>query len=196
MKPESVYNNLKAIDVRPKAEKKGRADYLSWAHAWDMLKSNYPQAQRIIYESEHTGLNYFTDGKTAYVKVGIVVNDLEHIDMLCVMDHRNKSIPIEKLCSFEVNKTIQRATAKAIAMHGLGLSLWTGEDVPSQPSEAKEEAPKEVKRLKLEVDDDNWAKVLKYVVANKDKDFDTLVKQLRTKYTVSADVKKALKENV
>ena len=50
MKPESVYNNLKAIDVRPKAEKKGRADYLSWAHAWDMLKSNYPQAQRIIYE--------------------------------------------------------------------------------------------------------------------------------------------------
>jgi hypothetical protein len=46
MKPESVYNNLKAIDVRPKAEKKGRADYLSWAHAWDMLKSNYPQAQR------------------------------------------------------------------------------------------------------------------------------------------------------
>lgn len=85
MKMESIYNNLKAIDVRPKAEKKGRADYLSWAHAWDMLKSNYPQAQRIIYESEHTGLNYFTDGKTAYVKVGIVVNDMEHIDMLPVM---------------------------------------------------------------------------------------------------------------
>ena len=196
MKMESIYNNLKAIDVRPKAEKKGRADYLSWAHAWDMLKSVYPQAQRVIYESEHMGLNYFTDGKTAYVKVGIVVNDLEHIDMLCVMDHRNKSIPIEKLCSFEVNKTIQRATAKAIAMHGLGLSLWTGEDVPSPPSEAKEEPPKEVKRLKLEIDDGNWAKVLKYVVANKDKDFDTLVKQLRTKYTVSATVQKALKENV
>jgi hypothetical protein len=199
MKMESVYNNLKAIDVRPKAEKKGRADYLSWAHAWDMLKSNYPQAQRIIYESEHTGLNYFTDGKTAYVKVGIVVNDLEHIDMLCVMDHRNKSIPIEKLCSFEVNKTIQRATAKAIAMHGLGLSLWTGEDIPTPPSEVKDtpsKSPSEPQRISLEVDDENWGKVLKFVVANKDKGMDELLNQLRTKYKVSTKVQKALKDNV
>ena len=197
MKPESVYNNLKAIDVRPKAEKKGRADYLSWAHAWDMLKSNYPQAQRIIYESEHTGLNYFTDGKTAYVKVGIVVNDLEHIDMLCVMDHRNKSIPIEKLCSFEVNKTIQRATAKAIAMHGLGLSLWTGEDIPTPPTEAKEAPSKEVKKkITLKVDDENWGKVLKYVVANKEKGVDSLLKELRVKYSVSATVKKEIEANL
>jgi len=197
MKMESVYNNLKAIDVRPKAEKKGRADYLSWAHAWDMLKSVYPQAQRIIYESEHTGLNYFTDGKTAYVKVGIVVNDLEHIDMLCVMDHRNKSIPIDKICSFEVNKTIQRATAKAIAMHGLGLSLWTGEDIPTQPSEAKDTPSDEPKKkITLKVDDENWAKVLGYVVANKEKGIDNLLKDLRTKYSVSASVKKELESNL
>lgn len=200
MKHESVYNSLKAIDVRPKAEKKGRADYLSWAHAWDMLKTNYPQAQRIIYESEHTGLNYFTDGKTAYVKVGVVVNDMEHIDMLPVMDHRNKSIPVDKICSFEVNKTIQRATAKAIAMHGLGLSLWTGEDTPSQPSEAKEApskpAEKSGQRISLEVDDENWAKVLKYVVANKELGIDELLKNLRTKYKVTTSVQKALKENL
>lgn len=199
MKMESVYNNLKAIDVRPKAEKKGRADYLSWAHAWDMLKSNYPQAQRIIYEQPETGLNYFTDGRTAYVKVGIVVNDLEHIDMLCVMDHRNKSIPIDKIDSFEVNKTIQRATAKAIAMHGLGLSLWTGEDIPTPPSEAKDtpsKSPSEPQRISLEVDDENWGKVLKFVVANKDKGIDELLKQLRTKYKVSTKVQKALKDNI
>jgi len=199
MKMESVYNSLKAIDVRPKAEKKGRADYLSWAHAWDILKSNYPQAQRIIYEHEHTGLNYFTDGKTAYVKVGIVVNDLEHIDMLCVMDHRNKSIPTDKICSFEVNKTIQRSTAKAIAMHGLGLSLWTGEDIPTPPSESKDTPSKstdEPQRISLEVDDENWGKVLKFVVANKDKGIDELLKQLRTKYKVSTKVQKALKDNI
>ena len=199
MKPESIYNNLKAIDVRPKAEKKGRADYLSWAHACDMLKSNYPQAQRIIYEQPETGLNYFTDGKTAYVKVGIVVNDLEHIDMLPVMDNRNKSITIDKVCSFEVNKTIQRSTAKAIAMHGLGLSLWTGEDIPSQPSEAKDAPSKsssETTRISLDVDDDNWGKVLKYVVENKGEGFDNLLKQLRTKYKVSAPVQKALKDNL
>lgn len=197
MKHESVYNSLKAIDVRPKAEKKGRADYLSWAHAWDMLKSHYPQAQRIIYEQPETGLNYFTDGKTAYVKVGVVVNDLEHIDMLPVMDHRNKSIPVDKIDSFEVNKTIQRATAKAIAMHGLGLSLWTGEDIPSQPSEAKDTPSNEPKqRISLEVDDENWGKVLKYVVANKELGIDELLKNLRTKYKVSTKVQKALKDNI
>jgi hypothetical protein len=113
------------------------------------------------------------------------------------MDHRNKSIPIEKLCSFEVNKTIQRATAKAIAMHGLGLSLWTGEDVPSQPSEAKEAPSKEVKeRISLEVDDENWAKVLKFVVASKDKGMPYILEQLRTKYKVSTKVQKALKDNI
>lgn len=197
MKHESVYNSLKAIDVRPKAEKKGRADYLSWAHAWDMLKSHYPQAQRIIYEQPETGLNYFTDGKTAYVKVGIVVNDLEHIDMLPVMDHRNKSIPIDKIDSFEVNKTIQRATAKAIAMHGLGLSLWTGEDIPSAKPEAKDTPSNEPKqRISLEVDDENWGKVLKYVVANKELGIDELLKNLRTKYKVSTKVQKALKDNI
>ena len=198
MSKESVYSRLKAIDVRPKAEKKGRADYLSWAHAWDMAKSAYPDMQRIIYEHEHTGLNYFTDGKTAYVKVGIVIGGVEHIDMLPVMDHRNKSITVEKLCSFEVNKSIQRATAKAIAMHGLGLSLWTGEDIPSQPSETKEAPSKPVvnDRITLEVDDENWPKVLKYVVANKEMGIDELLKNLRTKYKVSTKVQKVLKENI
>ena len=109
MSKDSVYLKLKAIDVRPKVEKKGRADYLSWAYAWDMAMTEYPDMQRIIYESEHTGLNYFTDGNTAYVKVGIIINGKEIIDMLPVMDHRNKSIPIDKLCSFEVNKSTHRS---------------------------------------------------------------------------------------
>ena len=200
MSKDSVYLKLKAIDVRPKVEKKGRADYLSWAYAWDMAMTEYPDMQRIIYESEHTGLNYFTDGNTAYVKVGVIINGKEIIDMLPVMDHRNKSITIDKLCSFEVNKSIQRATVKAIAMHGLGLSLWTGEDIPSQPSEAKDAPSKSVsedkERISLEVDDENWGKVLKYVVANKDKGIDELLKQLRTKYKVSTKVQKALKENL
>lgn len=199
---ESIYNHLAAIDIRPLVEKKGRADYLSWAHAWNLLKQNYPQAQRLIYECPETGLNYFTDGKTAYVKVGVVVNDMEHIDMLPVMDNRNKSIPVDKIDSFEVNKTIQRSTVKAIAMHGLGLSLWTGEDIPSTTTEAKETPSNpsgslsEPVRVSLEVDDENWTKVLKYVIANKEKGMDALLKQLRTKYKVSAPVQKALKENL
>jgi hypothetical protein len=197
MKHESVYSHLSGIDVRPKVERKGNLDYLSWAQAWHMLKQLYPQAQRNIYEQPETGLNYFTDGRTCYVKVGIVVNDIEHIDMLPVMDYRNNSISVDKVTSMDVNKAIQRATAKAIAMHGLGLSLWTGEDVPSQPSEAKDTPSNEPKqRISLEVDDDNWPKVLKYVVANKELGIDELLKNLRTKYKVSTKVQKALKDNI
>ena len=125
-KTNSIYKTLSTINVRDKVDKKGGLDYLSWANAWHMLKQNYPNAQRIIYEHDHTGFNYFTDGRSAWVKVGIVVDDIEHIDMLPVMDFRNNAIVIDKVTSTDVNKTIQRATTKAIAMHGLGLSLWTG----------------------------------------------------------------------
>jgi hypothetical protein len=195
---ESIYNTLQAIDVSPFIEKKGHNDYLPWARAWSLLKQNYPNAQRIIYESEHTGLNYFTDGRWAYVKVGIVVEEQEHIDMLCVMDHRNNSIPIDKVNSFEVNKTIQRATVKAIAMHGLGLSLWLKEDTSVASSKGKEAPSKPLvnERISLEVDDKNWAKVLKFVIEQKDKGLPWILEQLRTKYKVSTKVQKALKENL
>lgn len=195
---ESIYNTLQAIDVSSFIEKKGHNDYLPWARAWSLLKQNYPNAQRIIYESEHTGLNYFTDGRWAYVKVGIVVEEQEHIDMLCVMDHRNNSIPIDKVNSFEVNKTIQRATVKAIAMHGLGLSLWLKEDTSVASSKAKEAPSKPLvnERISLEVDDKNWAKVLKFVIEQKDKGLPWILEQLRTKYKVSTKVQKALKDNI
>ncbi len=195
---ESIYSTLQAVDVSPYVEKKGHNDYLPWARAWSLLKQHYPHAQRLIYESEHTGLNYFTDGRWAYVKVGIVVDGQEHIDMLCVMDHRNNSIPIDKVNSFEVNKTIQRATVKAIAMHGLGLSLWLKEETPPASSKAKETPSKPLvnERISLEVDDKNWAKVLKYVIEQKDQGLPWILEQLRTKYKVSTKVQKALKENL
>ena len=127
-KKRNIFKQLSAISIKNKTDKKGKFDYLSWATAWNILKSEYPYAQRKVYECQETGLNFFTDGKTAYVKVGITIYEMEHIDYLPVMDYRNNSIPIEKVTSMDVNTAIQRSTAKAIAMHGLGLSLWIGED--------------------------------------------------------------------
>ena len=151
---KSVYQKLSEVNIKDKIERKGSLDYLSWANAWDLLKKQHPKAQRCVYESEHTGLNYFTDGKSAYVKVGITVDGIEHIDYLPVMDYRNNAIPLDKVTSTDVNKTIQRSTAKAIAMHGLGLSLWTGEDLP-------EVTPVPKKKISIErnINDDNWEKV-------------------------------------
>lgn len=187
------YTTLATLPIREKVERKGNLDYLSWANAWHMLKTIHPDAQRIVYESVQTDLNYFTDGTTAYVKVGIVVGGLEHIDYLPVMDYRNNSIPLEKVTSMDVNKSIQRSTAKAIAMHGLGLSLWTGEDVP-QMTTVKSQPKTKASKITLEIADDNWAKVMKYMSANKNLGLAQIVKNLETKYKMNAKVKKELEK--
>jgi hypothetical protein len=187
---KSVYSTLSQTSVREKIERKGNLDYLSWANAWHMLKTAYPNAQRKVYEHDHTGFNYFTDGRTAYVKVGIIVNDLEHIDYLPVMDFRNNALPIDKVTATDVNKTIQRSTAKAIAMHGLGLSLWTGEDVPVTVDVAP--VTQESSLIELTKGSENWDKVAQYITLNKQIGLDKIIQQLSTKYTISAAVNKEI----
>lgn len=192
-KTNSIYKTLSTINVRDKVEKKGGLDYLSWANAWHMLKQNYPNAQRIIYEHDHTGFNFFTDGKTAWVKVGIVVNDIEHIDMLPVMDFRNNAISVDKITSTDVNKTIQRATTKAIAMHGLGLSLWTGEDVPQEEESPKKKPAPKKKSVKLDdIPADKMEEMLKYVAQNKHLGFKQIVANIEQKYNVNKKQEKQI----
>lgn len=128
-KKSSVFESLNSINVNDKTEKKGNLTYLSWAWAWAEVKKLYPDIQRTVYESEN-GINYFTDGKSCWVKVGVTINGLEHIDYLPVMDFRNNSIILDKVTSFDVNKAIQRSTTKALALHGLGLYIYAGEDLP------------------------------------------------------------------
>lgn len=193
MEKQSVFATLSSISVKDKIERKGNLDYLSWANAWALLKANYPDTQRVVYESPFTGLNYFTDGTTAYVKVGVLVNGWEHIDYLPIMDFRNNAIPIAKVTSMDVNKAIQRSTAKAIAMHGLGLSLWTGEDIP-EPTTTAPETPAVVERKDLVKDTDDWARVSGYVDANKDKKFADLVEQISRKFIIKANVQKELEK--
>lgn len=185
----SVFKKLSEINISDKVEKKGNQKYLSWSNAWELAKQHFPDMQRVIYEDQLTGLNYFTDHKTAYVKVGIIINDLEHIDYLPVMDFRNQSISVDKVTSMDVNKTIQRSTTKALAMHGLGLSLWTGEDMVDTVKTAKAPASK----IDLAIGDTNWAGVVAYVTANKTKlDLASIVKNLSVKYNLSTSVKKSL----
>lgn len=186
---QSVYETLASVDVKSKVVKKGNMDYLSWSNAWHMLKENYPNAQRNVYEDPATGWNYFSDGRSAWVKVGIEVNGIEHIDYLPVMDFRNKSVNVDTVTSMDVNKTIQRSTTKAIAMHGLGLSLWKGEDIPEMTVEAKQ-----AKLVPLKVDDANWAKVKSYVVANKEIGILKIAENLSAKYTIPAATKTELQK--
>ena len=185
----NAFKTLSEIDVKSKIVKKGNQDYISWSNAWAMLKQHYPDAQRIVYEDPLTGLNYFTDHKTCYVKVGVIVNGLEHIDYLPIMSYNNKSIKVEDVTSFDVTKTIQRSMTKAIAMHGLGLQMWSGEDLIDSVKTAKTPATK----IDLAVNDANWSGVAAYVTSNKDKlDLATIVKNLSVKYNLSTATKKAI----
>lgn len=126
----SVFETLNKINVNEHTEKKGQLTYLSWAWAWQVVKANYPKSIYTIYEND-IGFNYHTDGLTCWVKVGVTIEDQEHIEYLPVMDYKNKSVPKDQVTSMAVNTAIQRALTKAIARHGLGLYIYAGEDIPS-----------------------------------------------------------------
>ena len=138
----SIFETLNAINVNEKTEKKNGLTYLSWAWAWGEVKKCYPEAVFTIYErqTEYGLVNYFTDGRTCWVKTGLTIDGLEHIEELPVMDYRNNSIPLEKVTSTDVNKAIQRSLTKAAARHGLGLYIYAGEDLPE--AEKENEPPK------------------------------------------------------
>lgn len=136
---ENYFKALNDINVNDKTEQKNGLTYLSWAFAWGELKKMFPDSTYTVYENNE-GWNYFTDGKTCWVKTGVTVNGIEHIEYLPVMDFKNKSIPADNVTSFDVNKAIQRSLTKAVARHGLGLYIYAGEDLPEEESKAKEEA--------------------------------------------------------
>ena len=141
---ESYFSKLNEINVSDKTEKKNGLTYLSWAWAWGEVKKEFPDATYTVYENAE-GWNYFTDGRTGWVKTGATVNGIEHIEYLPIMDYRNKSIALENITSFDVNKTIQRSLTKALARHGLGLYIYAGEDLPEgEEINTKEQAEKYV----------------------------------------------------
>ncbi len=133
----NYFIELNNINVNEHTEKKNNMTYLSWAWAWQEIKKIHPDAIYTVYENAN-GWNYFTDGKTCWVKTGVTVNNIEHIEYLPVMDFKNKSIPADSVTSFDVNKTIQRSLTKACARHGLGLYIYAGEDLPDSDDAVKE----------------------------------------------------------
>lgn len=195
---KSVFETLNSINVNDKVEKKNNLTYLSWAWAWAEVKKHYPTATYTIYEDVN-GMFYHSDGKSAWVKTGVTINDQEHIEYLPVMDYRNNSILLDKITSVDVNKTIQRSLTKAIARHGLGLYVYAGEDLPggetnvtSKKPVAKKPVAKKMTTIELNVGDENWDKVLKYVIANKSKGLKVIGEELKTKYNMTTSVKKEI----
>lgn len=178
----NYFEDLNSINVSDKIEKKNNLSYLSWAWAWGELKKRFPDATYTIYENAQ-GWFYHTDGKSCWVKTGVTVNGIEHIEYLPVMDFRNNSIPAEKVTSYDVNKAIQRSLTKAVARHGLGLYIYAGEDLPEDEKnfdeKSKEKAAakadlkatsKQIELLHKLVPDEGWKKMLEWAGVEKVED--------------------------
>ncbi len=140
----SVFKNLNSVNVNEFTEKKQKLTYLSWSHAWKEVKKLYPLATYEIKKFENN-LPYVFDENTGYmIFTTVTIEDLTHEMWLFVMDGANKAMKnksykyttkygeksVEACSMFDINKTIMRCLTKNLAMFGLGLYIYAGEDLP------------------------------------------------------------------
>lgn len=135
-----VFENLNKINVNDKTDKKGNLTYLSWAWAWAEVKKQYPDAN---YEIERfDGKPYLLDENLGYmVFTKVTINGLAYEMWLPAMDYRNQALKVGKATMTDINKTIMRCLTKNLAMHGLGLYIYAGEDLP-EDGESQEQPQK------------------------------------------------------
>ena len=163
-----MFEKLSQINVNDKIESKNGLSYLSWTWAWSEIKKEYPNATYEIKKFEDN-LPYVYDENTGYmVFTTMTIDDLTYEMWLPVMDGNNKAMlnepynykvkeykdgkatgnyiekTVEKATMFDINKTIMRCLVKNIAMFGLGIYIYAGEDYPEGYEMTKEEAEKVV----------------------------------------------------
>lgn len=206
MAHDNVFQTLSAINLNDKTEKKKDLTYLSWTYAWSEVMKHYPDASYEVMFFD--GYPYIYDPSTGYmVFTKVTIKDKTHTMWLPVMDGANKSMKSEEYtyatkfgnktvdaCTmFDINKTIMRCLVKNLAMFGLGIYIYSGEDLPEVESAPvqKQTAPAD-EIAELVKDTDNWTKVSKYVADNKSLGIEKILQQLSRKYTISANIKKEL----
>lgn len=129
--------NLLAINVNDHTEKKNGLTYLSWAWAWAKVLEIDAGATWEAHEFNGLPVVYMKD-ESAMVKTSVTISGSTKSCWLPVMDHRNKAI--KNPDAYAINTAIVRCLTKAIGMHGLGLYIYAGEDLPqSEPEESPED---------------------------------------------------------
>ena len=178
----TVFEELNAINVNEKTEKKKSSGteltYLSWTWAWAEVKKRFPEAhyEIVMYD----GLPYVYDENTGYmVFTNVTIDGITHTMWLPVMDGANKAMKnkpytystkyngektVDAATMFDVNKTIMRCLVKNLAMFGLGLYIYAGEDLPEVEVEEQKTA-QEVAKKKLEKIDAVQLEALKAILA-------------------------------
>lgn len=165
-----TYEVLSQLNVNEHTETKEGLTYLTWSWAWDAVKKQYPEATYEIWKNEN-GLPYAYDPLTGFmVYTKVTIEGITHEMWLPVMDGKNKAMKaepyeyttrygtrtVEAATMFDVNKTIMRCLVKNLAMFGLGLYIYAGEDLP-------EEEKKEAARISANEDIEYRTQLIKYV---------------------------------
>jgi hypothetical protein len=214
-KKTTVFERLSSINVNAHVEKKDGLTYLSWAWAWSETKKACPDATYKIGETTY-------DEALGFMCHTTVTIEGETLEMwLPVMDGKNKSmkkIPytyatkygekqVDAATTFDINKTIMRCLVKNLAMFGLGIYIYAGEDLPETEAQAQatEAAKKPAKQpaaaapstdaadlIELKKGTENWDKVVRYVTDNKSLGVEVIGKQLNRKYKMSPAIKKEI----
>jgi hypothetical protein len=200
---KTVFERLSAINVNERIEKKNGLTYLSWAWAWSETKKSCPDATYKIGETEY-------DEALGFMCHTTVTIEGETLEMwLPVMDGANKSMKkapytystrygdktVDAATTFDINKTIMRCLVKNLAMFGLGIYIYAGEDLPEAETVVVAPPPPppvEVKLIALKTGTENWTKVVEYVKANKASGIQKIEQQLGRKYAMTASIKKEL----
>ena len=136
---QSTFMKLFKTDVSKYVEQKGKYNYLSWSYAVQELKRACPNARWGVTKAED-GSPFFKTECGYFVDVWVEVDGVSLSQIHPVLDHRND--PVEKPNAFQINTSLQRALAKCIALHGLGLYIFAGEDLPEPDALTSDEENK------------------------------------------------------
>lgn len=142
-------SDLLKINVNGHTESKNGLTYLSWAWAWQTVLQHDPEAQWEVTEYKAPDGTLwpcmFLPDSSAMVKVSVTIKGKTRSSTLPVMNHKNQAIKGPD--AFQINTALQRCGVKAIAMHGLGLYIYAGEDVPPMDTEELDKLASEIVQL-------------------------------------------------
>lgn len=158
---KKTFDILYSVDVSEHKENKNGLSYLSWSWAWAEVKKRFPDANYKIVKFD--GIPYVYDDNTGYmVYTEVTIDGITHEMWLPVMDANNnamksfaydvqtkyKTISVKAATMFDINKTIMRCLTKNLAMFGLGLYIYSGEDLPEEVVETPKNEEKKTSSKK------------------------------------------------
>lgn len=216
-KKKTTFELLSSVNVNDKVEKKSNLTYLSWAWAWAEVKKVCPDASYQVKGDPITQKPYFYDENLGYMVMTEVTIEGKTLEMwLPVMDGANKAMmnkpytyqtrygekTVDAATMFDINKTLMRCLTKNLAMFGMGLYIYAGEDLPEAesnttqaPTKAQVQTQQPVPTPELDElkkGTENWDKVVAYVTANKSLGIEAIGKQLNRKYKMTPAIKKEI----